>query len=175
VDRLEFLEGVAHYAAMNDDDLLRATEGCLRNLARLDDLAGSDSDLQLILVPEIWERLRPGTRDMLRRISSTLAEYNPDPSQPTIFARMLLPNTRERLREDAEDLRQRIKLAVRLDVRALVEQVRFGIAGSRAADRWSPAAYVYEPAFVYRLVPAIACRAFSRQHGSDLRRRTQAP
>ena len=162
VDRLEFLEGIAHYAAMNDDDLLRATEGCLRNLERLDDLAGSDGDLQLILVPEIWERIRPGTRDMLRRISSTLAEYNPDPSRPTIFARMLLPDTQERLREDAEDLRQRIKLAARLDVRALVEQVRFAIAGSRAADRWSPADCVYGPAFVYRLVPAIACRASSR-------------
>jgi hypothetical protein len=145
-DRPTFLDGIARYSAMGDDDLLRATEVCLKNLERLDDLtAGPDSDLQLVLVPEIWERIRPGTRDGLRRISSTLAEYMPDPARPSIFARRLSPETMAHLREGADDLRSRIEHAAYLDVRALVEQVRFAIAGSHAGDRWSPTDCVYEP------------------------------
>ena len=162
VDRSAFLNEVARYIAMADDDLLRATKVCLRNVERLDDLAaGPDGALQLVLVPELWEHLRPGTRDALRRISSTLAEYNPDPTHPSMFAQRLSPETRARLREGAGTLRQHIAHASSLDVRALVEQVRFAIAGSRAADRWSPADFVYEPGFVYRLVPAIAWRVLS--------------
>ena len=162
-DRPTFLDDVARYVAMDDDDLLRATEVCLRNLERLDDLtAGSDSDLQLVLVPELWERIRPGTRGDLRRISSTLAEYRPDPTRPSIFARLLSSETMEHLREGANYLRQRVARASSLDVGALVEQVRFAISGSRAGDRWSPAACVYEPGFVYRLVPAVAWRALLR-------------
>ena len=45
---------------------------------------------------------------------------------------------------------------------SLVAQVRFAIAGSRAADHWTPDACVYGPAFTYRLVPVIACRALDR-------------
>ena len=81
-DRPTFLDDVARYVAMSDDDLFRATEVCLRNLDRLGDLAVAgpdpDNDLRIVLVPEFWERIRPGTRDGLRRISSTLAEYRPD-------------------------------------------------------------------------------------------------
>lgn len=160
--RAAFLEDIARYGAMADDDLLRATEVCLRNLRRLNNHAGPDSDLQLVLVPELWERLRPGTRDVLRRISTTLAEYRPDPERPSLFARILSPAALTRLREDAQDLRSRLEIAARLDVPALVEQTRFAIAGSRAAEGWSPADHVYEPAFVYRLVPAIAWRACQR-------------
>lgn len=162
VDRPAFLGEVAFYDAMSDDALLRATESCLRNVDRLDDRAsaGPDGDLQLVLVPELWERLRPGTRSVLRRISSTLAEYDPD--RPSIFARLLPPGTRARLREDAEALRRRVIYATRLDAAALVEQTRFAIAGSRVADRWSPADFVYGPGFVYRLVPAVAWRVLVR-------------
>lgn len=162
-DRPAFLDDITRYVAMEDADLLRATKTCLQNLERLDDLtAGPDSDLQLILVPALWERLQPGTRDVLRRISSTLAEYSPDPMCPSIFARLLSPEAQLSLREGADNLRARITLATQLDVRALVEQVRFAIAGSRAGDRWSPGDWVYEPVFVYRLVPAIAWRAYER-------------
>jgi hypothetical protein len=49
------------------------------------------------------------------------------------------------LRERADKLRRRISHASRVDVGTLVEQVRFAIAGSRAADRWSPTDRVYEP------------------------------
>lgn len=160
VNRSAFLIDIQRYVAMADDDLFRVTEICLRNLERLDTpTAGPDSDLRLVLVPELWERIRPGTRDALRRISSTLAEYRPDPEHPSIFARLLSPETMEHLREDADALRSRVERAAHLDAGALIEQVRFAIAGSRAADRWSPDACVYEPGFVYRLVPAVGWRA----------------
>jgi hypothetical protein len=170
-DRSAFLNEVSRYIEMSDDDLLYATEVCLRNLESLYDLAAaatSDGDLQLVLVPELWERLRPGTRDGLRRITSTLAEYNPNPGKPSIFAQLLSPETLERLREGADVLRQRVAHVALLDSAALVEQVRFAIAGSRASDRWSPSAFVYEPGFVYRLVPAITWRVLvrSRQEGT---------
>lgn len=146
---------------MEDDDLLRATKVCLRNVNRLDDLVtGPDSDLQLVLVPELWERLRSGTRDALRRIGSTLAEY--DPTRPSIFTKRLSPETLARLREGAASLCQRVEHAALLDIPALVEQVRFAIAGSRAADDWAPDAFVYETGFAYRLVPAIAGRVLVR-------------
>ncbi len=161
-DRCAFLDEVARFSSMADDDLLRATEGFLRNLNRLELLTGPDSELQLLLVPELWERLRPGTRDVLRRFSSTLAEYNPDPTSPSVFARCLSPETLERLRTDADDLRERIAFTTKLDVQDLVEQVRFAIVGSRASSQWSPADFVYEPGFVYRLVPAIAGRVLVR-------------
>jgi len=162
-DRPTFLDDIARYVAMDDSDLLRATEVCLKNLGRLDDDApGPDSDLQLILIPEIWERIRPGTRDDLRRISSTLAEYWPDPERPSILARLLGPEAITRLRERAYTLRRSIAHVSSLDVGALVEQVRFAIAGSRVADRWSPADCVYEPGFVYRLAPVIAWRGLTR-------------
>jgi hypothetical protein len=162
-DRPTFLEDIARYVAMHDNDLFRVTEVCLRNLTRLDELTtGPDSDLQLILVPELWERIRPGSRDNLRRISSTLAEYRPDPARPSIFARLLSPEAMTRLHEGADNLRERVAHASHLDVGALVEQVRFAIAGSCAADRWSPADCVYEPGFTYRLVPAVAWRGLNR-------------
>jgi len=169
-DRTAFLNETAHYIAMGDDALLRATQVCLRNLERLDDLTGPDAALQLVLVPELWERLRSGTRDALRRISSTLAEYDPDPARPSIFVRRLAPETYARLREDADALRQYVARTTPLDDKSLVEQVRFAIAGSRATDRWSPADFVYEPGFVYRLVPAIAWRVLVRDHDHQRQR-----
>jgi hypothetical protein len=164
-DRLTFLDDIARYVAMDASHLLHATEVCLKNLERLDDYSASpDSDLQLILIPEIWERIRPGTRDNLRRISSTLAEYRPDPAHPSIFERLLGRETMMHLREGADELRQRISHASSIDVGALVEQARFAIAGSRVADRWSPADCVYEPGFVYRLVPVVAWCGLERTH-----------
>jgi hypothetical protein len=161
-DRSALWADVERYVAMEDDDLLHATECCLRNLGAPIDLASPDGDLQLVLVPELWERLRPGTRDTLRRITSTLAEYNPDPDRPSIFARLLSLETMASMRAGANDLRARVAHAGRLGVEALVDQVRFAIAGSRAAGRWVPSDCVYEPGFVYRLVPAVAWRALAR-------------
>jgi hypothetical protein len=147
----------------------------MNNLERVDDSVTSpDRDIQLIIVPELWERIRTGTRDKLRRISSTLAEYDPDPTPPSIFSRLLSQEALKRLREGSNDLRQRLKHAAQLDVPSLVEQVRFMIAeqvrfmiaGSHAADRWEPDAHVYETVFVYRLVPAIAWRALVRDPGA---------
>lgn len=159
-DRPRFMRELIRYTAMENDDLLRATEVCLRNLGLIDDqVDSSDRNLQLILVPELWERIQPGTRDKLRWISSTLAEYNPDPSHPSSFRSILSPEELKKLRDGSDDLRQRIKHVANLDVSSLIEQVRFAIAGSRAADRWTPDACVYEPGFVYRMVPAVAWRA----------------
>ena len=176
-DRPAFLRQIARYVEMDDDDLLRATEVCLRNLERLggtalESFGGTfpDGDLQVVLVPELWERLRPGTRPRLRRITCSLAEYNPDVDRPSIFARLLAPKALTNLRDGAEFLRHHIKLTERLDAEALVEQVRFAIAGSRVSDRWEPSAYVYEPGFVYRLVPAIAWRVLSRDRRRDQQR-----
>ena len=153
VDRQAFREGLAAYVAMDDDDLYRSTQICLQNLDRLDqhDL-GPDAELACVLIPECWERLRPGTRDRLRRISSSLAEYEGRPS------RLLSAERRAQLCAAADRLRTRVACAAALDARALVEQVRFAVAGSRRATQWPPEYPVYGPAFTYRLVPALAWR-----------------
>lgn len=167
-DRSRFLDDLTRYNEMGDDDLYRVTVVCLRNLERLDDeSAGPDAALRNILIPELWARLRPGTRDELRRISSTLAEYRPDPEHPSIFARMLSSETLMKLRDDADNLRQRVAFTSRLDGGALVDQVRFALAGSRVADRWAPDACVYEPGFTYRLVPVVSWRVLVRARGTS--------
>lgn len=168
LDHESYERGVERYTSMKDDDLLHATEVCLKNLWRLDDSPSLDGDLRHILVPELWERIRPGTRDPLRRISTTLAEYYQDPTKPSFFNRMLSPESYAELQERADDLRQRIKHATHLDVLTLVEQVRFAIAGSCAADHWTPDACEYEPGFTYRLVPVITSRALDRSNNADV-------
>lgn len=168
-DHSRFLRDVGRYVAMDDDDLLRATESCLKNLEHLDDeIASPDADLRIVLVPALWERLRPGSRDALRRITSTLAEYDPDPTRPSFWeqSRLWSAERGSRLREAADNLRQRVGAASALDARALVEQTRFAIAGSRASDRWPPDYSVYEPGFTYRLVPVIAWRVLVRNRAA---------
>ena len=161
-DHATFLGHVAGYTVMDDADLLRVTEVCLRNLDRLDsDGLTPDARLRLVLVPELWERLRPGSRAVLRRISSSLAEYHWD-DRSSFFSRLLSLEQRSRLREASDCLRDDVERTAIVDATALVEQVRFALAGSRAADRWSPADCVYEPGFTYRLVPAIAWRVLMR-------------
>ena len=162
-DRPAFLNDVARYTALDDDGLLHVTKVCLRNLPRLaTEETGPDADLRLVLVPELWERLRPGSRDVLRRISSTLAEYRGD--RPSIFSRLLSPEWSEELRAAAECMRQQVTRASLTEVESLVEQTRFAIAGSRAADQWPPDYPVYEAGFTYRLVPVVAWRALARAH-----------
>lgn len=166
-DRPAFLDDVARYAAMSDDDLFCTTAVCLRNLERLGDLgAGPDADLRAVLVPELWERLRPGSRDPLRRITTTIAEYRGD--TPSIFR--LSAGTLARLRDSADDLRLRVASAEALDAEALVERTRFAIAGSRARDSWPPDCPVYEAGFTYRLVPAVAGRVLARSRAGAERR-----
>lgn len=164
-DRLRFNDCLARHEAMTDDELVKVVEVCLRNMDRIDETderTSSDIDLRLVLVPEICDRILPGQRDRLRRISSTLAEYDPDPDQPSPFLRLLSPGLRLQLRESAADLRRRISRAAMRDTPSIVEQVRFSIAGSRSADRWAPSDHVYEPGFTYRVVPVIAVRALER-------------
>jgi hypothetical protein len=161
-DLASFVENVSRYLAMANADLLHATEVYLRNLERLDDgIATPDGELRIVLVPELWERLQIGTRDELRRITSTLAEYNPSPFWRR--SRIWSAAREAEMCLAAHRLRQRIAQAESADTSALIEQVRFAIAGSHADTDWGPTACVYEPGFTYRLVPAIAFRVRTRQ------------
>lgn len=148
--------------AMNLDDLYESTETCLKNLGRINDsVTSADSDLRLILVPELWERLRPGSRKPLRRISSSLAEYIHNSGRSLIMA--LSPNSRYELHEGSRLLRQRIEFAETLDIKALLEWTRFSISGAKVNRSYPPEYPVYEPAFAYRLVPVLAWRVLESQ------------
>lgn len=163
--RARFFDDVARYHAMDDGELLRVTEVCLKNLERLDRDEGADADLRHVLVPELWDRIAPGAgvRDRLRRISTTLAEHDPDePGRPTFWRRALGDERWARLRADADRLRRQIGEVAATDAGALAERVRFAIAGSCVAQRWAPTQCVYEPGFTYRLVPAVARRCLAR-------------
>lgn len=161
-----FVENVLRYHAMSEADLLRATVNCLLNLECLDDSVPSpDVELRTILVPELWERLQGGTRDRLRRLTSTLAEYNP--SSFWRRSRFWLAAQEADMCLAARRLSQHIAQVESADTAALIEQVRFAIAGSHADADWGPTACVYEPGFTYRLVPAIAYRVRARQDGRN--------
>jgi hypothetical protein len=143
----------ARYRSMPSEELVRCTTTHLKNLGILPTHQefGPDGELRILLIPELCDRLVPGTRTALRRITCTLAEY--DPGTRNLFR--LSEETRARLLETAVAMRVAIDVARRQDVRALVERVRFATSGSKACERWLPTDHVYEPAFVYRLVPAI--------------------
>jgi hypothetical protein len=166
IDLSVFLDNIARYVAMTDEDLHRATKTCLRNLEHLDreDDLGPDARLRHVLVPELWERLRSGSRDDLRRILTTLAEYDPDPARPSLWERSRRWSAERGacLRAAAARLRDDVARTAGIDTGALVEQTRFAVAGSRAAEKWPPCYPVYEPGFTYRLVPAIAQRVLIR-------------
>jgi len=155
---------VLEYAALPADRLVEQLRYCLRHVERLasEDVELPDAELQLILLPELCERLVPGTRDTVRRASSNLAEYHYDPNKPSIFRR-LRPQAHEKIGYDADRLRARIAEAAKLDTRAIVEHLRFVIAGHWAAKRWKPDDFVYDPALVYRFAPAVAWRALQER------------
>ena len=163
--RSSFACDIDHYSSMPLADLHRATETCLKNVSRLDDEDGirkgkqcsPDSDLRLVIVPELWERLRAGSRVPLRRISSTLAEYDPD--KPSVFRKLLSPEAISELRQGSITLRARVEFAKTLSVGAITEWTRFSILGVRIGNRWPSDYPVYDTAFAYRLAPAIAWRA----------------
>src|SRR5262245_61280796 len=66
-------EEARRFRGMTDDDLLEITKIMMRNLDQVGE--GADRTLRAVLVPECWERIRPGTRDGLRTIVTTLAEW----------------------------------------------------------------------------------------------------
>ena len=174
VNRPRFLDDVRRYVVMEDDDLFRATESCLRNLGRLDveieyDL-GPDVRLRHVLVPELWERLRSGARDVLRRILTSLAEHDPDPNRVSFWRRSSLWSAEREARLGAAAIRLREDIACMAvaDIRALVEQTRFAIAGSQVAQKWPPDYSLYEPGFTFRLVPVVAWRVL-RKEGREIR------
>lgn len=139
-DRSIFLGDIARYVAMDDDNLLQSTRYCLSNVDRLlaedEESLGPDARLRIVLVPELCERLRSSSRDTLRRISTSLAEYAPDPNRPSFWHRSPLwsAERRARLNTAATQLREDIACMAGIDVNALVEQTRFAIVGSRVAE-----------------------------------------
>lgn len=155
---------IARYRAMTDDELLSITELYYRNLTRIrgswDDESNIDKDayLQVVLVPELWERITANTRTHLRRIIETIAEYTYNPERPSVFERSR-PGIGELLSRSAHRLREQIAHTEAMETRELLETIRFVIRGARPALEFSVDAPVYEPAFVYRLVPVIALRA----------------
>ncbi len=170
-DRAIFFDGIRSFVKESDDDLLRSTETCLRNMGRLDrEDDGPDAWLRVVLVPELWIRIRPSLdlRAHLRRISSTLAEYDPDKPSIFRFSQFWSAGMSDCLRQSSDRLRAQIAEAEGADVDALVERARFAMAASQAsASGFSPDCPVYEPAFTYRLVPAIAIRMLARRLVGD--------
>jgi len=165
---------VGRYAGMGDDDLLRATEVCLRNVDHVDDVVRSaDADLRIILVPELWERIRlaggagsgaalaPDLRDSLRAITTRLASYR---GNSLIRSNRLWFSAERaaRLLDSANLLRAEILRVSALDADRLVDEARGAVARSSAADRYSPTDCLYGPGFTYRLVPALAYRVLER-------------
>lgn len=165
-ERRAVVEDVRRYLEMDDADLLRHVEIQLRNLGHVRDVDVADAAdvaLRVVLVPELCERFSPGCRARLRRITSSLAEYDPDPDRPSFFTRTLCRvETYRDLRRGAIDLRDRIARASELDAESLAQQARFAIAGSRSAREYPPGYPVYEPAFAYRMVPALLHRVLVR-------------
>ncbi len=163
---------VGRYAGMGDDDLLRATEVCLHNVDRVDDVVRSaDADLRIILVPELWERIRLSSgssvvlasdlRDSLRLITTKLASYQG--SSRTQPNRLWSSAERAaRLLDSANLLRAEILRVSALSMDGLIDEVRAAVVRSSAADRHSPTDCLYGPGFTYRLVPALAYRALER-------------
>jgi len=174
MDHPRFLDDIRRYVVMEDNDLFRATESCLRNLERLgveiEYALGPDVRLRHVLVPELWERFRPGARDTLRRISTSLAEHDSDPDRVSFWRRSSLWSAEREacLCAAAIRLREDIARMAAADIRALVEQTRFAIAGSQVAQKWSPDYSLYEPGFTFRLVPVVAWRLL-RKEGREVR------
>jgi hypothetical protein len=161
-DHDRFSHDVARYGRMSDADPLLAVEVCLKNLTRIDQdyLINPDFRLRAVIVPELCERVSPGLglRKMLRRYTTSGAEYAPSGANPF----RLSADRLRKLEIDAGDLRDAVAEAAAADDAALVEQARFAIAGSRGMERWSPSECVYESGFVYRIVPVLAIRVLGR-------------
>lgn len=157
-------DDIRRFREMSDDDLLDSTRNAMRNLDQVDE--GPDRALRAVLVPECWERIRPGTRDGLRSIVTTLAEWSEEAkSNLTLSLRSLIgPEGVDRIRDESRRLREDIEEARRAEPLWLVERMLFLISGSRAyeGDGRLPTDPVYEPAFAYRLVPEIARRMLER-------------
>lgn len=168
-----YTRDVARYRAMSDAGLLNATEVCLRNLERVDDAtAGGDVDLRVLLVPELWERIRPGVRTSLRRITSTIAEYY---GASSFWRRIARAETLARLVQAAERTRADAAALAEASAGDLVERVRFAVAGADSARRFGPGDCVYEPGFAYRLVPVLAMRVADRAAAAPSRGETSLP
>lgn len=158
-DHAQLMNDLARFTAMTEDDFLVATQSCLKNVGRLTNTLGADAELRLVLIPELWDRLRPGVGDLLRRIHTTLDRYY-GPSKNSFWRKTCFWSeaSEAELVAEARTLRERITATRKASLPMLFEQVRFAIAGSQASDRFGIEDPVYEPALVYRLVPVLTQR-----------------
>lgn len=151
-NRARWERDVQEYVELPAAALIGVVHNCLKNVGRVERHT-PDGVLRTVVVPELCERIVSGSRETLRRLETTLAEYFPDLLKPSLFGKLPCAE----LVRDAGTLRAHIAEAARLDARALTECLRFLIAGS-ASSRWAPDDFVYEPALVYRIAPALAWR-----------------
>lgn len=177
-NNLIFCKNLLRYQEFSDQDLVRSARTCLSNLERFDEEhSPADTLLRHVLVPEICTRITPDVRDALRRVSTSLAEHDPDPRHPSIFDRFLRARCpwgtqaradyetgRNRRLRAATSLRASITFHAALGVPELVERTGATITRSNVVRPWDPSDCVYEPGFTYRVVPALLQRLVERQN-----------
>lgn len=168
VDVDRFMERVEEYLGRTDDELVHLADVCLRNLDRLEHvhtrLVSDYADLYLraVVAPELCERLAPGCRTRLRRVTTSVAEWSVESSK---FWR-LTPRDCALREHRTDDAVAAIARLSSLGVESLVEQARFAISGSRVLDRWAADCPVYDAGFTYSVVPVLSFRVLERSRGA---------
>src|SRR4029079_467747 len=162
-DPTRLLNDLTRLVCMSDADLFVTTENCLKNVTRLVDTVSAEAQLQIVLIPELWERLLPHTGARLRKINTHLADWYGTPKDSFWRRMKSWTEEKDRLRvAEAEALRERIAAAREATPQMLLEQVRFAIAGARVAERFDIDAPVYDTALIYRVVPVLTQRVRAR-------------
>lgn len=179
-----FFADLKKHESESDDGLVETAQICLRNLSSIGRYAVGD-DLRAAIVPEICERIVPGSRTPVRRITTCIAERD---DGPRFDSRLLEaqgfsafwrrhycpPGTAARARHDAQTLgfareatgmRARIVLLAEISVNELIDRAKEAIGQSSVHVRWSPTTFVYEPALTYRVIPVLGHRAMLRAQG----------
>lgn len=178
-----YFADVRRLLAMDDADLVHCAQVCLSNVERTldedEDAAPADFELRALLAPELCERIVPGGRMRLRRITTSCAEWICDPLRPSFFSRFrgfrgrgdpwgtavrsaALREEHDR-RVDAACLRARIAMLSAVSIDDLLDRTRAAIGASRVMERWQPYAFVYDPGLTYRVIPVLARRAWARR------------
>ena len=176
-----YFADVRRLSSMDDAALVHCVEVCLSNAERMDDEEAmpDDFDLRALLAPELCERIVPGARTRLRRITTSRAEWVADPIRTFFFPRFRGFRGRsgpwgtrarsEVLREehadriDAACMRARIAMLSAVPIEDLLDRTREAIGASRVMERWDPDAFVYDPGLTYRVIPVLARRAWARR------------
>jgi hypothetical protein len=174
-NRAYFVRELQDREALSDAELVRSAEVCLRNVGRLA-VWGEETEVEAdllrgFLIPEICNRIQPGSRTSLRRITTSHAEYDPDPGRPSLlrwFSQRHAPwGTAERSRWQALDdeqrrcggaARARIAMLAEESAAQIADRVVEAIERSPIRSHWSPTTCVYEPGLTYRVLPVLVDR-----------------